>query len=427
MSRSFSLAATGDSLITMHVAQSQAPEFLALVDLLRGADVAFTNLEVTLHEFRGTPQASSMGVYATGHPRLIDDLKAMGFNLYSLANNHMMDWGDGGLSATMETLDRAGVVYAGAGQHLQAARSPRYLDLAAGRLALIATTSTFPPHAPAGEQRPDCQGRPGVSPLRYSETCTVDPAAFEQIVKANHDLGLQRRREFLIQLGVEHPDPPGTATAFGRRFRAGTPSRVETQPHSGDVAGILTWVRDARRQADWVVVSVHAHELLSTVGYDVPADFIPTFCRAAVDAGADLIIGHGPHRLRGVEIYRGKPILYSLGNFIYQPEMVRLHPADYYEALRVPATGTPADTLDARGPLDPVLWDSVVATCRFDESSVADLRLYPLTLGHERPRSQRGTPGLAEARAGRAIIERVANLSPTVHIAWHEDGYGRVG
>lgn len=426
MSRSFTLAATGDSLITMHVAQSQAPGFQALVDLIRGSDAAFTNLEVTLHEFRGTPQASSLGTYVTGHPRLIEDLKAMGLNLYSLANNHMMDWGDGGLFATMETLDRAGVVYAGAGQHLQAARSPRYLDLAAGRLALMAMTSTFPPHAPAGEQRPDCQGRPGVSPLRYSTTFTVDPAAFEHIVQADRDLGLQRRREFLIQLGVEHRDPPGIATAFDRKFRAGTPSRAETQPHPGDLAGILTWIRDARRQADWVVVSLHAHELLSTVGYDVPAEFVPTFCRAAVDAGADLVIGHGPHRLRGVEIYRGKPILYSLGNFIFQPDTVRLHPADYYEALRVPATATPADTLDAISALDPVLWESVVATCRFDDASIGDLRLYPLTLGYERPRSQRGTPVLAQAHAGRAIIERIAALSPTVRIAWHKDGYGRV-
>jgi poly-gamma-glutamate capsule biosynthesis protein CapA/YwtB (metallophosphatase superfamily) len=112
---------------------------------------------------------ASSSVIAVGHPRLIEDLKHIGFGLYSIANNHMMDWGDGGLFATMATLDRAGVVYAGAGPHLQAARSPRYLEVAAGRVALIAVTSTFPPHAP-GEQRTDSQGRPGVNPLRLGES-----------------------------------------------------------------------------------------------------------------------------------------------------------------------------------------------------------------------------------------------------------------
>lgn len=423
---SLTLAAAGDSLITMRVAQSSTPGFQRLVDLIRGHDVAFTNLEVSLHEFRGTPQAASKGIYAIGHPRLIEDLKAMGFNLFSIANNHMMDWGEGGLFATMETLDRAGVVYAGAGHHLEAARSPRYLETAAGRVALIAVTSTMPPHAPAGEQRPDCQGRPGVNPLRYSETFTVDPAAFEHIVRANRELGLDRRREFLMKLGVEHPDPAGIATAFERKFRAGDEPRVETEPHPGDLAGNLKWVRDARRQADWVVVSVHAHELLSTVGYDVPADFIPAFCRAAVDAGADLIIGHGPHRLRAVEIYRGRPILYSLGNFIYQPETIRLHPADYYAALRVAPGGTPADTVEARGQLDPVLWESAVATCRFGERGVEDLRLHPVTLGFGLPRSRRGTPVLAEPADGRAIVERIAALSSTVRVEWQGEGFGSV-
>jgi poly-gamma-glutamate capsule biosynthesis protein CapA/YwtB (metallophosphatase superfamily) len=423
---SLTVAATGDSLITMRVAQSQAPGFHRLVELIRGQDVAFTNLEVGLHDYCGVPQAASKGIYAVGHPRLIEDLKHIGFSLYSIANNHMMDWGDGGLFATMETLDRAGVVYAGAGRHLQDARSPRYLEVAAGRVALIAVTSTFPPHAPAGEQRTDCQGRPGVNPLRFNEVFTVERSAFDHIVGAYHALGLDRRRQFLIQLGVEHPDAAGVATAFDRKFRAGAAARVDTAPHAGDLNGNLQWVRDARRQADWVIVSVHAHELLPSAGYDVPADFVPAFCRAVVDAGADLVIGHGPHRLRGVEVYRGRPILYSLGNFIYQPETLRLHPADYYEALRVPLTGTPADTVEVRGQLDPVLWESAVATCRLGDDGVEELRLYPLTLGHDLPRPRRGTPVLADEESGCGIIRRIVALSPAVGIDWHPDGFGRV-
>jgi poly-gamma-glutamate capsule biosynthesis protein CapA/YwtB (metallophosphatase superfamily) len=127
-----------------------------------------------------------------------------------------------------------------------------------------------------------------------------------------------------------------------------------------------------------------------------------------------------------VEVYRGKPIFYSLGNFIYQPETLRLHPADYYEALRVPPTGTPADTVDVRGQLDAVLWESAVATCRLGDDRVEELRLCPLTLGYDLARSRRATPVLADEAPGRAIVERIAALSPTVGIDWQPDGFGRV-
>ena len=305
----------------MHVAHSRDPGFRALVELLRGADVRFTNLEVTLHEFRGSPQAASGGSYVAASPSLIDDLKTMSFNLYAAANNHTMDWGEGGLLATMETLDRAGAVYAGIGRHLQDARAPRFLETDAGRVALIAATSTFPSHAMAGDQRPDCQGRPGVNPLRFQETITVDPATLSHLREIHDRLHLGAVRDLSVRLGFEKPDPPGIATLFSRRFREGTPEGLGSEPHAGDLAGNLAWIRDARRQADWVVVSLHAHEMLRG-DREQPAEFIPAFCRQAVEAGADIVLGHGPHLLRGIEVYRGKPIFYSLGNFIFQLDLL---------------------------------------------------------------------------------------------------------
>jgi len=399
-----------------------------LVELIQRADVRFTNLEVTLHDFSGSPQAGNKGTYVVGHPSLIDDLKAIGFNLYAAANNHSMDWGEGGLVATMATLDRAGVVYAGIGRHLQEARSPRYLEVAGGRIALLAAASTFAPYAPAGEQRPDCQGRSGVNPLRFQETITVPPELLEELFRVHRELGLGASREFLIELGIEHPDPPGITTLFDKKFRGGTPPGVATRPHAADLAGNLTWIRDARRQADWVAVSLHAHEPLAA-DREQPAEFIATYCREAIDAGADIVLGHGPHQLRGIDVYRGKPILYGLGNFIFQYETVRVQPADYYDCLALPQTSTPADAFDARGggfPAHALYWESVVAMCAFDGSDLADLRLYPINLGYGRPRSQRGAPMLAGELIGRAVIERMARLSPGVRIEWHRDGFGQV-
>jgi poly-gamma-glutamate synthesis protein (capsule biosynthesis protein) len=429
MARSFVVSAAGDALTTQRIA-SRDPAFLRLGEVIRSADARFVNLEGTLHNFEGHPQATSGGTYVCGAPAIIDDLKALGFNLYSVANNHMTDWGEGGILGTLATLDRAGVVYAGLGRHLAEARTPRYLETTAGRVALLALTSTFPPGAYAGEQRSDCQGRPGINPLRFDTTIVVDRAALDALIAIDGRVHFSAARQQSIQLGFQRPDPEGVASVFGQRFAAGDPSSIRTEPHAADLAGNLAWIRDARRQAEWVIVSVHAHEPQNG-DYEQPADFIPAFCRAAVEAGADLVAGHGPHRLRGMEVYRGKPIFYSLGNFIFQNETLWRQPQDFYERLGLPATATPADLFDARSArggfaADTAYWESVVPVVRFNGDSLAELRLHPVTLGHGLPRWQRGHPVLAAPEAGRAIIERVARLSPSCRIRWDSDGFGVV-
>jgi len=424
------LAATGDALVTKRIGESRDPAFHSLVTLLHAADVRFTNLEGTLHEYLGSPQAASGGTYVVGSPRIIDDLKAMGFNLFAAANNHMADWGEAGLLGTMATLDRADAVYAGIGRHLAEARAPGYLDVAAGRVALIAVTSSFPSHAPAGAQRADCQGRPGVNPLRHETTITVDPDTLAQLVAVHDRLRLGAVRARTVQLGFQRPDPEGTVTLFDRAFCAGSPEGVRTSPHAGDLEGNLQWIRDARRQADWVFVSVHAHEMAGD-DPEEPAEFVTAFCRAAVDAGADAVLGHGPHLLRGVEIYRGKPIFYSLGNFIFQNEVLERQPADFYERLGLAPTATPADLFDARAARggfasDARYWESVVPVCRFDGGTLEAISLYPVILGYGAPRPRRGTPTLASGDAGRAIIERLARMSPECRMTWQPEGLARV-
>jgi poly-gamma-glutamate synthesis protein (capsule biosynthesis protein) len=68
----------------------------------------------------------------------------------------------------------------------------------------------------------------------------------------------------------------------------------------------------------------------------------------------------------------------------------------------------------------------VVPVVRFDGERLVEVRLYPVTLGHGLPRWQRGSPVLAAADPGRAIIERVARLSPSCRIRWDADGFGVV-
>ena len=101
------------------------------------------------------------------------------------------------------------------------------------------------------------------------------------------------------------------------------PERNETEPLVIDLKRTVAEIREARRQADIVVVSVHTHEMR---GRDtmVPPEFLETFAHACVDAGASAVIGHGPHQLRGLEIYKGAPVFYSIGNFIFETPTLAL-------------------------------------------------------------------------------------------------------
>jgi poly-gamma-glutamate synthesis protein (capsule biosynthesis protein) len=188
------------------------------------------------------------------------------------------------------------------------------------------------------------------------------------------------------------------------------------------MAALERSVREAHRQADLVVVSIHCHE-----GHggewnsDVAPDFLVEAAHRSIDAGADLIAGHGPHRLRGVELYRGKPVLYSLGNFFLQLETVDPVPPEAIEAQGMPADGLPADFHDRAwqaedgSPIgfaaDPTWFESLIVDCEFEDGGLSTLRLHPIELGSALPRPRRGVPRLVDTRQGTAILDRVAAMS----------------
>lgn len=403
---SITIALTGDAIITRQLSVYEEPAFLRMIDRLREATVAFTNLEVLFHDFEPEifPAAQSGGTYMRAHPAIAQELAWAGFDMVSRANNHTMDYDVGGMRATTDAVETAGLAHAGAGENLAEARAPAYVETRAGRVALISAASTFPTSMRAGHQRKDVRGRPGLSPIRYSTEHVVPEAS------------LQTLRTLRDELGLRGSDDGNRVRVLGTDFTAGDGPRVVTRPHAGDLADIEASVRDAKRQANWVIVSSHSHE--SAGDRDVPADFIVEFARAVVDAGADVFVGHGPHVLRGIEIYRGKPIFYSLGNFIFQNETVELQPADNYEGQDLAPDALPSEFYDAREqrsgggwPADPMYWESVVAVPAFRDGRLAELRLYPVSLGFGLERPQRGRPMLADAETGRKIIADLQRVS----------------
>ena len=126
----FAIALTGDTMLTRRLTPFKEERFLALREILRGADAAFANLEGTVHIWdEGTP-GITQGTFMTTEPKLLDDLKWLGINLVSCANNHAFDYGEGGVFANIKHLHQAGLAHAGTGRNLAEARAPAYLDTA---------------------------------------------------------------------------------------------------------------------------------------------------------------------------------------------------------------------------------------------------------------------------------------------------------
>jgi poly-gamma-glutamate synthesis protein (capsule biosynthesis protein) len=366
----------------------------------------------------------------TTDPKLLEDLKWLGINMVSCANNHAFDYGEDGVLANLKHLNEAGMTHAGTGKNLAEARAPGYLDTPNGRVALVATTATFRPWNQAGEQRPDLRGRPGINPLGFTTTYNVDAAAFEQLRRISQGLGFEKSNERARKHFYSDKEIPDGKSAelslLGNRYLPGEGFSITTKANDRDLQDNLRWLREARRQADWIVVSAHCHEFggasLLTAGtradLEETADFFTKFAHQAIDEGADIFVGHGSHFPMGIEIYKGKPIFYSVGNFIFQNETVGFFPADAYERFDLDLKATPSDFLDARTnrgkkghPSDPAYWENMFAVCEFGSKKLKEVRVYPIDQGFGRPIPQRGRPLLAEGEVAQRVIERVKRLS----------------
>jgi len=145
-----------------------------------------------------------------------------------------------------------------------------------------------------------------------------------------------------------------------------------------------------------------------------------TFAHAAIDAGADVFVAHGPQKIKGIEIYKGKPIFYSLGNFVFDGEAgIPFLPAESYESEHLPWNATTADFRDASSkndtfgyPASKAVWNNAVAELTFGpDHKLKEVVLDPITLGYGKSRSQRGHPTPASPADAKDIVDRFAALS----------------
>ena len=215
MSAPLRLALTGDSILQRRLLSRTDPVVRPLFDLVRSADVAFTNLEVLPNDYRGDPALESGGSHFGAPAWVLDELREAGFDLFATATNHCLDYSISGLLLAMEAMERRGLVYAGVGRNLEDARRAAYITHPHGTVALLSCSATFAKGQEAGSQRPDMPGRPGLNPLRYATMHEVTAEQLAVVRQMATQLGLQARLEYLIQLGFKFPPDDPAIVPFG--------------------------------------------------------------------------------------------------------------------------------------------------------------------------------------------------------------------
>ena len=266
MSEPITLLAVGDNIPSR---EDYATLYQHVAPLLQKADITFGQLETVLIdkaiEDLYPYVAAQARMPCSSDPAVAPGMKAAGFDVVSFASNHSMDYGRVHFLNTLRYLREAGLAVIGGGATEEEARAFTVLERKGTKIAFLGYCSVLPQDYWAQE------ARPGVNPARGH-------TYYEQI---------------------EHDQP-------------GTPCRIHSWAHRGDKANMIADIRKARELADLVVVSMHwgIHFTEAEV-----AEYQVEYAHAAIDAGADLILGHHAHILKPVEVYRGKVIFYSLGNF----------------------------------------------------------------------------------------------------------------
>ena len=247
--------------------------FAAMVEELKAGDLVIANLETPLSE-RGHPVPKFRNLRSD--PEVIRDVKALGVQAVTLANNHMMDYGPEALADTLATCDEANVARCGAGHDLEEAFRPLTFDVRGCRVGLLNLATTVPMGFDAGP------GKPGLAPLRV-------------------DFALEVDANFM----VESP---------------GAMPRVRTWVRPEEQDALCQRIQRLKAGVDVALVSIHwgVPDFWLSPAQGVLAQYQRPLAHAMIEAGADVIYGHHSHTLHPIEVFHEKPIFYSPGNFFFE-------------------------------------------------------------------------------------------------------------
>lgn len=407
--------AAGDMLIQRRI-YDEYEGFGEIKNYIQKGDARVFNFESTLN-YEGECFASqfSGGTYVRTDPEVFGDGLKFGFNMTSFNNNHAMDFSYGGLLKTYDYIAEYDIPQCGVGKNLAEASSAAYLDTENGRVAMIAVNTSFEPSMMAGEQSRRFMGRPGINGLRHNKKLMVTEEEFNKIVEIGEKTGINVAKNIDIAEGYSPERPEGIYELDNLRFEKGNETKTVTACEPKDLERIKKSIFEAQLQADYIIISVHSHELAGT-SKEEPAEFLREFAHFCIDNGANAVVGHGPHLLRPIEIYKNRPIFYSLGDFVLQLYSVRIAPEDFFAKQELNSDSTVHELLKKRSNnftrglmANKVMNETVVPYWETDEKGdLTYLELLPLELSMGGKKSDEGLPFIAK---NTSFIQRLAEMS----------------
>jgi hypothetical protein len=422
----FTIAVVGDIIISYPLDHMMTdPGFSAVLELTRGANASTGNMEGNIIDGRNFRGSAGGGFGA--EPEAAEWIAEMGFDILSRPNNHADDFGPEGLLETSGHLDRAGIQHAGYGDNYWAAKAARYYSSSGGRVGMVAVSDHLPR---AQAARGEWPGVGGLSPLRVTRYFMLPEESWED---------LQNLRDHFPNGSGFYARGANTDTDIdfiGNRFRKADAGINEAYYHyemnQQDLTDTLSAVREGKIRSDFITVAIHAHHFLEATGgfrgEGIPesehidtnpsiADYLPVFAKAAIDNGADLFQGTGVHALRGIEIYKDRPIFYGLGEFVRQMDVIGLA-----------GRGDPLRSIGPPGAEFPVKFESIVAINEYANGKLKEVRIHPIELRYEEEKlAQRGIPRIAPPAIAQRILRRLQDLSAPLGTQIEIDGnIGRI-
>ncbi len=261
---------TGDVNL-MHVDDPTVP-YARVQDEFRATDVVFSNLECCLYDPPRGHAVENEGFFASPHIGG-EALRSAGVSAVGIANN--VNYGEGAILASIARLDALGIPHTGAGANVASARAPAIVQRGGLRYGFLQRSSVYWP--------------------------------------TNHEAGANSTGIAVLRAHTAYQVPMHkTRPEIPPMNRPGIPPIIITWADRDYLRSFADDIATLRQNADIVVASCHWGLHKEVLAY------MPEIAHAAIDAGADLVIGHGPHYALPVEVYRGKAIFYGLGSFSFQ-------------------------------------------------------------------------------------------------------------
>lgn len=445
--RGWKVAAVGELMVSRPFSMYKEEEFLAIKEKLEKADVAYGHLEMNFIDEDNLPCAArgdSVASYMNADPAIAKDIKWLGVDVMSLANNHSYDFGGPGLMENRRHCIEAGIASAGTGCSLDEAGAPAFFESEAGRVALISTSTGNKNMEWANLAKGKIPARPGVNPLRVHTRYHVTHDVAEAIKKMCREFRILTTKDsyggFYLNEGEFVIGTPMLNSKYtGCRYIEDEKFSVEMYCDEKDLERIVRTIKSAKKTSDLVMIAHHYNVSEGPRGDQAP-DFARDFAHAAIDAGADIYFGHGWHRTLGIEIYKGKPIIHNVGDAFAQSQFLKHVPYDSYETWGHDMEKT-AILMSTDEPLhpgidkpSPLWWCSAVYEFAFDENkNVKEIKLTPVELGRDfsyekvinnRPTGPtcEGRPLIAHGQNAQLILDRFVKLSKPYGVEFSIEG-----